>query len=180
MPLRRGLVTLSVVVAIAALWVGLYRLNAWAFAFLSKSDAASWIFLPAALRLVAVLVGGLPGALGLWLGGIVTGSAVFGHGTPAVLIVSSVSALAPLLAVAVLRQPLGLQPDLRGLGAGALALLALANAVCSATLHSLAFLWLGDPIANPADVLTMLIGDLVGSFVVLYALKLLLAALRPK
>ena len=67
-----------------------------------------------------------------------------------------------------------------GLGAGALALLVLANAVCSATLHSLALLWLGDPIANPADVLTMRVGDVVGTFVVLYGLKPLLAALAPK
>lgn len=176
-PLRRTLSALAVVVGTAALWVALYKLNEWAFAFSSKTEAAAWIFLPAALRLVAVLVWGVAGALGLWLGAIVTASMVFGVASPMVIVAAPVNGLAPLLAVAVMRGPLALRPDLGGLSAGALAQLAVANATCSALLHSLVFFELGDPRANPADIFTMLIGDLVGTLVVLYALKLLLVAL---
>jgi hypothetical protein len=171
---------LAVVAGVAALWVGLYWLNDWAFHFLAKTQAASWIFLPAALRLIAVLVWGWPGALGLWVGAIVTSSQVFGNWTPAVLIAAPMTALAPLMAVALMREPLALKPDLGGLSASALAQLALVNATGSALLHCLAFIVLNDPIANPADIFTMLIGDLVGTLVVLYGMKLLLSALPSR
>jgi len=179
-PLQRALRELPIAAGIAVLWVSLYWLNDWAFHFLEKSQAASWIFLPAALRLIAVLIWGLPGALGLWIGALVTSSQVFGSWTPAVLIAAPMSALAPLLAVALMREPLGLKPDLGGLSVGALAQLALANATCSALLHCLVFIVLRDPIANPADIFTMLIGDLVGTLVVLYGMKLLLSALPSR
>ncbi len=165
---------------VAALWVCLYWLNDWAFHFLEKTQAANWIFLPAGLRLIAVLVWGLPGALGLWIGAIVTSSQVFGSWTPAVFIAAPMSALAPLLAVGLMREPLALRPDLGGLSVHSLAQLAVANATCSALLHSLVFLGLADPRANAADILTMLIGDLVGTIIVLYAMKLLLAALPAR
>ena len=178
--LQRVIRSFPVAAGIAVLWVCLYWLNDWAFHSLEKTQAASWIFLPAALRLIAVLIWGLPGALGLWIGALVTSSQVFGSWTPAVLIAAPMSALAPLLAVALMREPLGLKPDLRGLSVGALAQLALANATCSALLHCLVFILLNDPIANPADILTMLIGDLIGTLVALYALKLLLSILPAR
>lgn len=168
------------VVGVAVLWVCLYTLNEWAFPFFEKTKAASWIYLPAALRLIAVLLWGLPGALGLWIGAMVTSSMVFGAWTPAVLIAAPMSALAPMLAVTLMREPLALRPDLGGLSVFALAQLAVASATCSALLHSLVFLILGDPKANPADIFTMLIGDLIGTLVVLYALKLLLAVLPAR
>lgn len=171
---------LAVIASVAVLWVCLYWLNDWAFHFVEKTQAASWIFLPAALRLIAVLVWGVPGALGLWIGAIVTSSQVFGSWTPAVLIAAPMTALGPLLAVTLMREPLALKSGLGGLSAGALAQLALVNATCSALLHFLAFIVLNDPIASPADIFTMLIGDLVGTLIVLYAFKLLLIALPAK
>ena len=171
---------LAAIAGTAALWVSLYWLNDWAFPFLEKSQAASWIFLPAALRLIAVLIWGVPGALGLWLGAVVTSGQVFGIWTPATLVVAPMSALAPLLAVSLMREPLALEADLSGLSVGALTQLAIANATCSALLDSLVFLWLNDPIANPADIMVMLVGDLVGTLVVLFAFKLVLAVLPAR
>jgi len=179
-PLLRLPQEIAVATSVAVLWVGLYWLNDWAFYSFEKSQAASWIFLPAALRLIAVLIWGVPGALGLWLGAVVTSSQVFGTWTPAVLIAAPMTALAPLLAVTLMREPLALKPDLRGLSTSALAQLALVNATCSALLHCLVFLALNDPKANPADIFTMLVGDLVGTLVVLYGIKLLLIALPTR
>lgn len=177
---RRGLAALGAVLATAALWVSLYHLNEWAFTHFEESRGANWIFLPAGLRLLAVLVWGWAGALGLWVGTFVTASMVFGCGSAAVWVAPPLSALAPLIAVGLLRKPLGLRPDLQGLRAADLAQLALASATLSAALHSLAFVWVGAALANPADVITMLVGDLVGTFVVLYALKLVLSALPAR
>ena len=177
---RRAWIDLAGAPATALLWIGLFHLNGWVFAALEETGTANWIFLPAALRLLAVLVWGWAGALGLWVGTFVTASMVFGCGSAAVWVAPPLSALAPLIAVGLLRKPLGLRPDLQGLRAADLAQLALASATLSAALHSLAFVWVGAALANPADVITMLVGDLVGTFVVLYALKLVLSALPAR
>lgn len=177
---QRLLRGLAVVVGIAALWTALYWLNDWAFHFLEKTQAANWVFLPAALRLIAVLIWGVPGALGLWLGAVVTSTQVFGTWTLPVLVLAPMSGLAPWLAVALMREPLTLTPDLGGLSVGDLTQLAIASATCSAALHSVGFLVLSTPLANPADILVMLIGDLVGTLVVLYAIKAALAVLPSR
>ncbi len=66
-------------VAVAAgLWIGLYDLNCWAFEAFMVSPLIAWVFLPAAVRLLVVLLGGWPGALGLGLGTLITNGPVFG------------------------------------------------------------------------------------------------------
>lgn len=175
--LRRGVQGLLEVVVAAALWVCLFRLNEWAFPFLEKTRTASWLFLPAAWRLVAVLVWGWRGAIGLSIGTLVTTDDLFGDGFAASAVAAVMSGAAPLLAVGLMRKPLALRPDLNGLRAADLALLAGLNAVCSVALINLTFALLGNPRGNQVDVFTMLVGDLVGTFLVLYTLKLALAAL---
>ena len=176
----RGALRLLEVAAAAAVWVWLYRLNQWAFPFFEKSSTASWIFLPAAWRLIAVLVWGWRGALGLWIGTLITSAELFGLWSAASLLAAPMSAVAPLLAVGLMRRPLALRPDLNGFSAADLALLAALNAVCSASLHSIVFVLVGVPRAAPSDMFTMMIGDVLGTFLVLYALKLALAALPAR
>ena len=50
---RTFLVQLSVV---AGFWVGLFALNGWLFDRFAFSENVSWVFLPAALRMIAVLL----------------------------------------------------------------------------------------------------------------------------
>ncbi len=69
----------------------------------------------------------------------------------------------PLLAVSLLREPLALRADLDGLSATDPVLLAGTKAACSAGQHGAAFLLLGDARADPADVLVVRAGDVVGT-----------------
>jgi hypothetical protein len=60
------------VVATALAWAVLYRLNdIWSDA-LAWSDGVTWLFLPAAVRPLAILLFGLRGAVGLFVGSLVT------------------------------------------------------------------------------------------------------------
>ena len=74
---RRSAIDVAAVPAVALLWVGLYHLNDWMFAAFEEGRAANWIFLPAGLRLIAVLVLGWRGVLGLWLGTLATPNDAF-------------------------------------------------------------------------------------------------------
>lgn len=151
-----------------AAWIVLYQLNAWWFAALDWADGVNWIFLPAAVRLLAVLLFGSAGALGLFLGGLVTMSVIEDAPWPKAVGIAGVSALAPLLAIGLMLQRLRLPASLCGLGTRALVLLALASAASSVLLHNL-YYWFsahrGDPLSG---LLPMFAGDIAGTFIVLY------------
>ena len=42
-------------IAVALLWVLLFRLNRWAFSSIDVTVFISWIFLPAAIRMLAIM-----------------------------------------------------------------------------------------------------------------------------
>jgi hypothetical protein len=158
--------------AAAALWVGLYELNAWMFSAFEHSQTISWIFLPAAVRLLVLLLWGWRGALGLWLGALVTNVPVFGVLTAASLLAATASAAAPCLAVGLGRSVFGLATSLHGLTSGALLKLAALNAACSVALACVfTDIW---GVRSLADGGAMFVGDLVGTLIVLYASRALL------
>jgi hypothetical protein len=159
--------SLAAAVTMAA-WIVLYQLNAWWFTALDWADGVSWIFLPAAVRLLAVLMFGTAGALGLFLGGIFTMSMIEEAPWPKVVGIAAVSALAPLLAVGLMLRRLRLPASLCGLGTRHLALLAVASAAASVVLHNLYYWYThqrGDPVSG---LLPMFAGDIAGTIIVLY------------
>lgn len=158
--------------AAAALWVGLYELNAAVFAVLERTQTVNWVFLPAAVRLLAVLLWGWRGALGLWLGALVTNVPIFGLLTAPSFLAATASALAPCLAVVLGRSLFGLPSSLHGLTAAALLKLAALNAGCSVLLAGLfTDVW---GVRSAADATAMYVGDLAGTLLVLYAARALL------
>lgn len=151
-----------------AAWIVLYQLNTWWFSALDWAEGVSWIFLPAAVRLLAVLLFGWAGALGLFLGGVFTMSMIEEAPLHKALGIAACSALAPLLAVGLMLRRLRLPSSLCGLGSRHLALLALASAAASVMLHNL-FYWASDQRGDPlSGLLPMLAGDIAGTVIVLY------------
>jgi len=154
----------------AAAWVVLFELNSWFFASFEWTRLINWVFLPAGARLLSVMALGRRGALGLWLGAMVTNRTAFNAPLGQSLTVATLSAGAPLIAVYVgmrwLKVPLGLH----GLTAGQLMKFALLGAACSVVLHNL-FFWAVGIESNPLQGLApMFVGDLIGTFLVLYTL----------
>ena len=112
---------------VALAWVALFELNAYWFEFLVVSPYVGWIFLPAALRVLAVLLFKARGVLGLFLGALITNASLWGAQWLDALALSAVSALAPALALWLGFRWLKLEPTLQGLnGRQLLALSAIA------------------------------------------------------
>jgi len=164
--------------ASASLYFGCFHLNMILFNTLELHSGANWIFLPAGVRLLCTLLLGLEGAIGLLIASLIISTQTYGEmGLLTNLVSSLISAGAPYL---VYRLALinGLPATLEKLNAAKLALLCLVYAFMSALLHSI---WYTLRSVN-TDMLTgfaaMFTGDLVGTLIILYAMKIILAAVR--
>jgi hypothetical protein len=165
-------IALAQVGATTVVYMAAFQLNAWLFNFLNWSAAIAWIFLPAGIRLLGVLLFGGRGALGLWLGAIITNAVVFGDDHPLqMLIGATLSAVNPLVAAYITMRWLKIPLNLHGLTASRLVIFALVGALCNAVLSNLYF-WLAG--LNPnlfVGIPPMFIGDLTGTVIVLYTLR---------
>jgi len=162
----------------ASLYFGCFHLNMMLFNTLELHSGANWIFLPAGVRLLCTLLLGVEGAIGLLIASLIISTQTYGEMGLLTNVVSSfISAGAPYL---VYRLALinGLPATLEKLTAAKLALLCLVYAFVSALLHSI---WYTLRSVN-TDMLTgfaaMFTGDLVGTLIILYAMKMVLAAVR--
>ena len=126
-------------IAVALLWVLLFRLNRWAFSSIDVTVFISWIFLPAAIRMLAIMACDWVGALGLFAGALITnqadpaGSAIDG------LVLAFLSAAGPLLAFWCCTRLLRLPPTLTGLTASQLLVFAVVGALLNAVPHNIYF-----------------------------------------
>lgn len=175
---RSFLIQLSIIVS---LWVSLYALNGWMFERLAFSAHVSWIFLPAALRMIAILLAGWVGTLGIFLGSLLTCVYFAGITQPvSILAISGVSALAPTFALLVCAKFWGNRINLAGLSPLNLLTLGVVAAASTAVMHNIYFAISGQVESVARSVGAMFVGDLVGTLAVLYAAKWLLHLLLAK
>lgn len=151
------------VLGVAALWWILYALNDLLFAATAVNRHVSWVFLPAALRLVAVLVVGWRGAVGLFVGALWTQD-------PGVepldrLALAAISACVPWAAVHLGLRGMRVSRDLAGLTVGQLGVLAAVCAAASAGAHHLYLMRLPSWDLGLKSLGPMVIGDLVGMLI---------------
>jgi hypothetical protein len=154
----------------AVLFGLLHTVNGWIFSFAQVTPHIGWIYLPAFLRLVNVLVlGNLRGTVATALGGVllmlVSGSI---SGVGFLNVASSCSG--PLIAVALFRFQTGREVSLVSLKD--LAALTLAYCVANALAHHL--IWtLFDPaqVLTPEQLAGMMVGDFSGAMIGAYGLK---------
>jgi hypothetical protein len=153
----------------------LYRLNEWFFETLAFSERVSWIFLPAALRMLAVLAAGWVGALGIFVGSLITAgySDIF-YDTSTVLVLAGLSALSPVIALLVGARVFGIKSNLEGLQAGQLIGLSVLVAAFAAVLHSAGFMLLGLSAGLADSLFPMFVGDLLGTLLFLYLARLII------
>ena len=153
----------------AIAWIGLFELNAYLFEGLVVNQNVSWVFLPAFVRVLSVLVAGYAGVVGLFIGALFTNLPINSVELIDVLVLTSITALNPLLGVWVLVRYFGLKTDLSDLrwwhlisfaAAGALSNVLLTQAYLAHSLRQE---------VSTGSWWPMLVGDLVGTFVMLYA-----------
>ncbi len=169
--------SLIVVIGSALGFYLLCQINDWLFQALAYAEGVNWVFLPSGLRLGLVLMFGGAGALG-----VVLGSLFVGLDRPQALEVTVVAALlsglAPWLARWVCLRALGLRDNLSHLKARQLMQMALIFALISSVLHQVFYVSTGLSDSLLKGTAVMALGDLLGTLLVLYGLKIALR-IRP-
>ena len=153
---------------VAVAWWLLYALNEQLFSLTEINDRISWIFLPAALRLVAALLFGWRGALGLFLGALLTQDPSPAADPLQGVVLAAISAAAPWAAVQLGMRLLSLPSDLTGLRLGHLAVLAAATSAASAVLHHAYLIGTEAWPFGLHGLGPMFVGDLVGMLILGY------------
>jgi hypothetical protein len=137
-------------------------------------EGVSALFLPAGIKMLAIMIGGLPGILGVILVSISTDMDVWGNqGIIFHLTAKIIWGGAPYLAYQLLKANLDIDNHLKGLTLGKIVLIGLVTSAFS-TIASRAFYYaagrLSIDIFN-VSAWAMLVGDIAGICVVLYAAK---------
>jgi len=171
---NRLLTSLYVVAGIALVYWLLYQLNDWLFTNFEVSKSISWIFLPAAIRVIAVLLFGWEGVAGLLFGSIVMAFPWHGDASVNSCIVSVLSSISPMLAVTSGAYLMKTKIDLQGLGAKQLFVFALLGALFNSVLQNLYFQLSGTAKTWITGLVPMFVGDFIGTMIVLYCASMLI------
>lgn len=165
------------IVATIVLFFGMLVLNDWLFRHLEFAPGINWVYLPAGMRLLATLLFREAGAIGLlvvsWLVSFIW---FFPHDFTRAFMGGIIAALAPYLVYRLAQYLYGLHTSLANLTPRRLLLLCVAYSFASPLLHHVWF-----AIQGQDDLLrgfaVMFVGDLAGTLIVIYAMKLVLALL---
>ncbi len=131
------LVMAASAIAVALLWVLLFRLNRWAFSSIDVTVFISWIFLPAAIRMLAIMAFDWVGAVGLFAGALFTNQADPTISLNDGIVLAFLSSAGPLVAFWCCTRLLRLPFTLAGLTAKQLLVFATLGAVLNAVPHNI-------------------------------------------
>lgn len=165
--------------AVALLYVLVFKLNAWLFSVARVTDHISWIFLPAAIRMLAVILLGWAGVAGLYIGSLSLLGSMFEFDPVGALIVAGLSSVPCLIAARLVQRLLKVSSDLAGLTGRQLLIFGLAGGFLSSMGHTLYFAYAAQSLAPVEGFLPMFVGDALGTFIVLYLGALILNWVLP-
>lgn len=169
---------LLVVVATSMVYALVDVLNQFVFRALEFTQSVNWVYLPSGLRMVFVLVFIELGAVGVALGSTAVYLVHYFPDDPlTALLTGLISGLAPYLARHSCHQWLGMDLELRDITPRKLLAIASVFAVTSSVMHQWVFAWRGYSVNLAAQTAVMILGDLVGTIIVIYIAKLLILAL---
>jgi hypothetical protein len=165
------------VLATIVLFGAALAVNAALFRRFEFAPGINWVYLPAGMRLLCTLLFAEAGAVGLLLvSWFVSFEYFFPNDFDRAFMGGILATVAPYLVYLAARRLYGLDTSLRNLTPRRLLVLALAYSLASPLLHHLWFAVHGEhDLVRGFFVMSM--GDLAGTLIVLYALKVLLALL---
>lgn len=159
-------------------WCG-FSLNMQLFQASHFSAGVNWVFLPAGLRLLLVLIFGIYGAIGVGAASVWIGwGDYFPDDHLTALISGIISGLSPYLARFFILNNTRLSDSLNNLGPKSLLICICLFSVISPLLHQAWFYIRGYTENFSESLSVMIVGDLIGSFIVVYAAKLMISLHR--
>ncbi|MBU3694533.1 MAG: hypothetical protein FGM40_06850 [Rhodocyclaceae bacterium] len=130
-------------------------------------------YLPAGLRVLAVVVFGASGACGLVLGALLIVPDVFPGSSPAVMLLTALfNGVVPLVSLALTRRLFGIGERFEEFSYRALLILLALQSALSPLVHQLWFRFTGIAPASVYNFTAMVVGDIVGSMLMLLAIAL--------
>jgi len=165
---------------VAAAYILFFELNVWLFSVAKVSDYVSWVFLPAAIRMLAVMLLGWAGVVGLYLGSLAQLGAMLESDPARALVIAGISSVPCLLAARLAQRALRVPGDLAGMTGRHLLVFGLAGGLANSGAHTLYFSLEAGSLDPLAGFLPMFVGDTLGTLIVLYAGALLLSRLLPR
>ena len=168
---------LAYMVIAAVLGLGSWWINGWVFQNLEVSAGINLIYWPHGIRVLTVLLFGLPGALGLTLSGFIVSPLIYADQIWMTVLAPFVSGLAPYAARRmILLERTQELPHLERLSPKTLISLVTLSALFNAGGHTLLRIASGFGENHPAEFCAMLAGDLLGALTLLFGLNLALRA----
>jgi hypothetical protein len=165
----------AMVMLTMALFLVALKINDLLFAHLEFAPGINWIYLPAGVRLLATLMFGEAGAIGLlFISWIVCVVEFFPDDPVRSFVGGILASVSPYLVYRAMQHYTGLQPSLQNLTPKRLLACSLMFALASPLLHHLWFALYEHKDHLGASYLAMVTGDFGGTLVVLYAAKFLL------
>ena len=153
--------------------MGLYDINHWVMVnIFNNGPNISWLFLPAGVRLILIMVFEEKSLIGLFLGSLTTGLIFneLNQSLGLITLISMIATLAPYLAYRIVKHfKARLSDDLGQLNLDTIASLVLGVALMSTLSHHLVFR-LNEGIFGVQElssVMTFFAGDLIGTLVIL-------------
>lgn len=161
-------------------FIALYAVNGAVFAPLEHTLGINWVFLPAGIRLLATLLFGFAGFVGLLLAGIYLNFEYYVFQDDVRAIGGALAgSLGPYIAYLFAKHWYNLGPRLKNLTAGRLLFTGLLCGCASPVFHH-ALLWVQTGLMDWAAFAAMTMGDILGVLVVLYLAKGLIALTDPR
>lgn len=173
---RRALV----IVGVAVVWLAFFKLNAFAFSYLEHSSRAHWIFLPAALRVISVLLFEEAGVVGLMLGAYFTLPHDETSSLAYELMLSASSAIAPLIAIWACQRFFKIAHNLAGLRGHHIIALSIASAAANSIVLNASMAISGKLHGDWNQVATIFVGDMLGAATLLSVFALLAALITKR
>lgn len=169
---RRPFFHLGIILLCGLLYTFLFYINHWLTQLVEAAPGVNWIYLPAGLRLFLVLIFGLPGAIGIMVASmIITFYRDFGINLLTIIGIGLISGFAPYLARYLVIRNLKIATDLGNLSMQTIFLCVLIFAALSSTLHQVWFEFRGFESGSLENTLIMLIGDVLGSLLLISIVK---------
>lgn len=170
-----------IVILISALLYALsFGINTYFLDYFSHSLGVSWVFLPAGLRLLLTLLFASSGAIGIAISSILISIFFYFDGLLLGISAGIVSGLAPFVARYLAFKDMGLTSNLETLNGSKLLNCILIYSLISSLLHQALFTAL-DPNNSFFDNLgVMIIGDLLGTIIVIYVAKLIIFQIKKR
>jgi len=175
-PLKQlGYVGITIIAFLCLNWI-----NELLFIGFEQSSGINWVFLPAGIRLLATLLFGFAGFVGLLLAGLYLNFYHFAFTDEVRAVYGAVAgAGGPYLAYLFAKHWFELGPRLKNLTARRLLFTGVLCGVVSPAFHH-AFMWVQTGVVDWTALVAMMVGDIVGILVVLYIAKGLITLTDPR